>query len=445
MEKRIFISVNNPDIEQKIKDSIHVVGSNPDLDFIIDSEMLLDNIDILIIDKKVDEGGNKILKIASLAKNRTFKIIIINDNIKLLAKNDLINFLIACKVYAYINYSDINAENLSNCFDNYPESFDYALMGGIKLKIIEKEKIIVEIKERIKTINTVRTKVIKQEIITFYSTDNSIEKEDILTQISVLLAKKSNQKILVIDMNTETPTLDHFFNVDKQIDIKDRHFSKNYTPTGLEAVYNSISKGIFNSKLLSEFVINIPKFNNLDLLTGFYSLDLCEKVGADSFKNLIDASKEIYDVVIINTHPDLFKAATYVAIASSTKTLVVSNANYTSGRNTNFILNELIFKLNIRKDKFKIIINNISKNSLSADIMTKIFEEYEMYGYIPYNGNKETCLNNRKFFIISKSAKKDVIHYLDILEKLGYIPKITLMSRLFKKKKYNIEIMEEEV
>ena len=444
MEKRIFIAVADKSIEEKIKESIEVVGSNPDLDFIIDSEMLLDNVDILILDKKSDESGNNILKIASLAKDKPLKIIIINEDIRLLAKNDLINFLIACKIYGYLKYTDINAEKIQNLVNNYPDEFDYALMAGTKLKIIKKEKIKVEIRERIKTINTVTTKTIKQEVLAFYSVDNSIEKEDVLTQISVLLAKRSNQKILVIDMNTETPTLDHFFNVNKEIDIMDSHFSKSHIHTGLEAVYNAITKGIFNSQLLSEFIVSIPKYSNLDLLTGFYSLDLCEKAGSDIFKNLIDVAKEIYDVVIINTHPDLFKAATYTAIANSTKIFVIANANYTSGRNTNFILNELIYKLNIKKYKFKIIINNISKSSLNADIMNKIFEDYEVYGYLPHNMNKEICLNTRRFFITSDFAKKDLINYMDILEKLGYIPKTTFLSRLFSKKKYNVEIIEKE-
>lgn len=309
-------------------------------------------------------------------------------------------------------------------------------------RIVEVEKVvkvkeIVEVEKRIE-------RTIKQNVLAFYTTDNSLDKDDVLTQISILLAKKSNQKILVIDMNTLTPSLDHFFAVDKEIEFKDIYNITGLN-TGLAAVYNAIEKNIFRAELLEDFTIQHKKYSNLSILTGFYDVNLFESAEIKHFEELIDKAKEVYDTVIINTNNCISIDATYAAFKKASTIIGVSNANFTNARNLNFIFKYLIDYHRIPEKKFKIIVNNLSRYSLTKDVMAEIFKRFEVLGYIPFNPVRQKYLNEKKCFITSHAASKDILSYLEIIEKLGYIPKTSMFDKLFNKKKIEGEICSSTV
>lgn len=311
-------------------------------------------------------------------------------------------------------------------------------------EIIEQKDLAVEEeikKNKVKVV--IKTKVLRQQIITFYTTDNNLMKDTILTNMAVLLAKKSDHKILVIDMNTPTPSLDHFFGISKEIMVEDIYNSAS-VDSGLSACYASMEKKIFNTELLKEFVTPFKNYKNLDVLTGIYDLDLVGKMEVSHYGKLIESAADIYDTVIISVNPFWENAATYTAIMKSTKVIVTCDANWTNARNTRTIIKkEYVDNQNVSVDKFELIITNNTDGSLDKDVLKKIFEEFKILGFIPYNKNYEKCLNKKKPFVTSMYAKKDSLVYLDILTKLGYIPSISLTDKLFNRKKL-IKSIEEE-
>lgn len=319
---------------------------------------------------------------------------------------------------------------------------EFEVIEKEKVKVVEKKVIKEVVKEVVKPVYIEKTvkKTIKQQIITFYTTDNDMDKDDALTQLSILLAKKSTQKILVIDMNPIFPKLDHYFNVDKEIAVRDIYTSQ--MDTGMIAVYNAIEKNIFSADLLEQFTNKHKKYPNLHILTGIYDLSKFDEIGAEHYDALINSAVEIYDTIIINTNPDIALAATYTALKKATTIMMVCNCNYTYARDINSILSYMIEYHKIPKSKFKILLNNVSKYSLDKDMMKKIFEEFEVMGYIPSNNYREQSLNERKAFITSAYAKKDIVNYLDIIETLGYVPKTSKFDKLFKRKKIATSIIE---
>lgn len=326
---------------------------------------------------------------------------------------------------------------------NYSDAarWDTDAYEDIGNKVKMKTKVVEKVIE--KTIE----KTIKQQIITFYTSDNSLDRDDVLTQTAALLAKKSSkdQKILVIDLNILTPSLDHFFGVDKELPFEDMYNAAGLN-TGLKAVYNAIEKKIFAADLLEELAVKHKKLDNLFILTGIYDIGMFEKLQIKHYEKLIDAALEIYSTIIINTHPDISIDATYFALKRATTIIGITGANYTCARNMNYIINYLTEYHRIPKNKFKIVVNNISKHSLDKDYMKKLFEDYEVIAYIPFNPLSEVYLNKQVLpFILSKAASKDVIHYLDIVESLGYVPRISLKDRLFNKKRLSKEICTEEL
>ncbi|MCX7884652.1 MAG: hypothetical protein N2448_06445 [Caloramator sp.] len=338
-----------------------------------------------------------------------------NENDEVLLIPYIVEALDKPSVYTNAARWDVQIDEMQNSFQK-------------KVKVVEK---VVE-----KTIQ----RTVKQQIITFYTTDNNQSKDDILTQIAFLLASKSMQKILVIDMNSMLPTLDHFFGVDKEIFLKDI-YDLNTVNTGLSAVYYAIEKNIFSSELLEEFTIKHKKFNNLYLLTGLYDMNLFSTLTTKHYETLIETAKESYDTIIINTNNDIGVVATYTALKNASIIIAVSGANYTYARNINTILNYLIDYHKIPKSKFKIIIDGLSKQSLNKDYLVKIFEEYEILGFLHFNPYREEVLNRQEGtpFILTSYSKKDIASYIEIIEKLGYIPKPeTWFSKVFKKRKANL-------
>lgn len=314
--------------------------------------------------------------------------------------------------------------------------------NSMLLKSIEQEKLNQDQNHNYHK-NIQQQAITKQQILTFYTTDNNLEKDELLSQISILLAKKTNLKILVIDMNPILPTMDHFFNVNKFVEVKDL-YNEEYN-TGLKIAYGALEKNLFSSNFLKDIIVKHNKYSNLHILTGIYDINLYEAMEEKHYESIIEAAKEIYDVIIINTNPSISTTATYVALKKATKVIVISNANYTYARNTNFTLNYLKDNFKIPTDKFNILINNVSSNTLDKDILTKIFSEYEILGFIPFNKEREKYINKKGSFITSKDSKKDILKYLEIIENLGYITKSSFLDKIFNKKKIINGIIENEM
>ncbi|MNL91276.1 hypothetical protein D3C81_10070 [compost metagenome] len=271
----------------------------------------------------------------------------------------------------------------------------------------------------------------KAQVITFFTTDNTLDRDDILTQTSVLIAKETGLKVCVIDLNPITATLDHFFNIDKFVSLKDVYSST--SDTGLKVLHNAIEKNIFSRQLFEEAAIKHPKYSNLHILTGLYDMSLFDELEVSHYDIIVSTAKTLYDIVILNISPAVFTAASYIALSKSDDILVISDANYTHARNSIFMLKYLFETLKISKEKVGIIINNLGVHSLDRETMKKIFADFNLVTFIPYNKHRMTYINNKQFFINSQFAKKDVPSYMSILEYLDLAKKVTFVDKLLGK------------
>ena len=309
--------------------------------------------------------------------------------------------------------------------------------------VIVEKKVEVPVKVPVIVQKTV-TKTIKQQVLTFYTTDNNLNKDEVLTNFAVLLAKKTDQKILVIDANMPTPNLDMLFGIHKEVYVKDI-YDLNRIDTGISACYGAIEKGIFSSDMLKEFVIKVPKLKNLYVLTGVYDLAMFfKKLEAKHYEEIIEAAKQIYDTIIIDVNPFEINTATYAALLNSSRIIVTCEPNWANARNSLTIIKDLIGRLKIPKEKFNFVINNTEQGGLSKDLLCKIFTGFKILGYLPYNKYHMKYLNNKKTFITSLNAKSDIAAYMELIENLGYKAKATLFQRLFKKNDETAGVLDAE-
>lgn len=332
----------------------------------------------------------------------------------------------------YLKYSNMELEKND---DGTPIKIINA--GGNKngeTKVIEKnnEKVVEKVVEKVIEKPVVvketvyKTKILKQKIFTFYTTDNALLTADLITQIGILLSQKIEQKILILDFNTLFPVMDHFLGINKNIDIESKYDIGDNT--SLVAMYNAVERNILNSSNFSNFVKKHPKYKNLDIATGLYDLVLFEKMPNEYFERIIDTAAAIYDTILINTNPDISLGSTFIPITKATDVICVTEANYTEIRNLLFVINSL--KSKISQDKFKIVLSNITDKSLDEETIKEIFKGYDILSHIPYDEAKEVSLNEQKPFI-GKITKRKLAPYTNILENLDYLPKTSFLDKVF--------------
>ncbi|URZ05892.1 MinD/ParA family ATP-binding protein [Clostridium felsineum] len=298
--------------------------------------------------------------------------------------------------------------------------------GGGKPKVVEKvvEKVIEKPVTVEKTVY--KTKILKKKILTFYSCDNALLTADLITQLSVLLSKRVQQKVLVLDFNTLFPVMDNFLGVTKEVNIESKYDVEK--STSLTLMYNAIERNNLNESNFTKFVKK-TKYKNLDLATGNYNLMLFEKTPNDYFSKIVNTASKIYDTIFINTNPDISLGSTFIPIKMATDNLFIIQPNYTNIRNTLFIADN--FKNVIAKNKLNFVVYDVSPKSLDSEIIEELFRDYKLIGYIPQDDRKEEALNKQKPFIDSIALKKsDIKAYMSLLEKLDYIPKVTLLDKL---------------
>ncbi|URZ15423.1 MinD/ParA family ATP-binding protein [Clostridium felsineum] len=308
---------------------------------------------------------------------------------------------------------------------------------GTPVKIIKEgsntqTRIVEKIVEKpVKVTETVyKTKILKKKVITCYTTDNALLTADLITQLSVLLSKKTNQKILILDFNTLFPVMDNFLGVTREVDIESKYDVEK--STSLTLMYNAIERNNLNESNFAKFVKK-TKYKNLDLATGNYNLMLFEKTPNDYFSKIVNIASRIYDTILINTNPDISLASTFESIKIATDNILIVKPNYTSIRNTLLLVDSL--KTIVNKEKLKFVISEISSSSLDSETIEKLFEGCNIIGYLKKDTRKEEALNKQKPFIDSIALKKsDIKPYINILEKFDYIPQSRFFDKVFFKK-----------
>ena len=410
MNYRVFLAIGNDEIESKISgfNNVNIVDSESNLETLKDLLKYID-VDYLILNRLLDDDGKSLIDVASIAKSKNVKVIVLMHDLESFNEKKLIGALVSNEVHSFLNINEISEESLLNILNNYPKEFNFELLA--ETKIIEKEKII-----ETKVVET-RTKVIRNQIITCYTTDDAFLSAEVSTQLAVLYSKESNQKVLVMDFNNLNPCIDHFLAIDKTLKLHDKYDIN--SQTSLVSLVNAIDRQKLDYDLFKKLVIKHEKYN-LDVLTGLYDILLDDKVDRTYYEKIIKMASEIYDVVIINTNPYIKAESTYVALLNATKVIGITNANLTNIRN--LLETFKVLKSKIDREKIQIVFTNISANSVDNQDIKHIVGDYKILGSLKVDPNKEYALNNQKIYI-EVANKKNKQEYYEIIKRLEYVPK----------------------
>ena len=263
-----------------------------------------------------------------------------------------------------------------------------------------------------------RLKFQRQQIFAFAGIGSS-GKTTVASQFSKILAKNTNAKILLIDLDIINAGLNRFFGVSKTpekpgyILSPDKNASLNY-------MIDAIDKKKFNSNVFDRYVVKSKKYSNLDILTGNTSLYVCKNIlSSEYYSRILENAKTLYDYIIIDTSGNIFLDSMQFSLLNSTKIFIVCEGNYISIERTVRLLTELFPVWGVPDKKIQIIINKYSKNSLNKTTINEIFKKYRIAGYISFSELYEENINakNSKLPLDLEKQYKFLLEEMELIEK----------------------------
>ncbi|MBR4110591.1 MAG: AAA family ATPase [Clostridia bacterium] len=326
------------------------------------------------------------------------RIIIIVDEIDEETKN----LLMAKGIFDIFNDNQITMQDVFDAIDR-----EEPLSRVNILREAENEKYVAQ-----KVFEEKETKICvmqKQEVIAI-SGINGAGKSTIAANLAKCLAKKSDAKILLIDLDTLNGNIDELLGINKipeNVEILIDEDKK----CGLNYIADLISKNRFDTNVLEELVIKTGK---IDVITGNTSVHSCQNVlNEECYKKLIESAKEKYDFIIIDTSSNIFLDSTKWAMQVANRILFVTEDSYISVKKATQFLYVLEELWNIWKGKIELVINKENKSGIEYETIEKI-------------------LGIKLIGRIKQNFQDNESEYESILRNIRYIPKLTINERLEK-------------
>lgn len=359
---KIMTAINNPLLNEELKKEnnveiickdiqyregiLEILEKNINIDYIIIDEKLPGEIELIEVIEKIIKKYEKIKIIITIKKENKNKI---NLNNK--------------KIIKIFYEGKINLNKLKN----YNQ---------------EKNKNFKKINENLEKENK------ESKIITFLGERKS-GKTIIIKQAASYLSSK-NCKILLVELNEESPSFSFIFKKEKSI----KNFKKNKKE--LKNKCRTINKK-YNAKYIDKKILEnmITKINkNIDFVSYNKLINF----------NLLKKIKNKYNYLLIEIYSKKNKIKNKKIINNSYKNILIINPNLIEIKNNK----KIIEKNNLnKKNNLKIIINNYNKYSIDEKIIKNIFGYKKIIGKIKYNSEYEKLINKKTLNLNIKS-KNDI-------------------------------------
>lgn len=384
-KEKVFLCLG--EIDKKIdsiinKSKLNIVDYEDNINLINDILEIVD-IDILIINRLLDaDKGDILVDIASKAKEKKVKIIVLLEEMESSKERKLITRLINEDVTSFIKFSQVTKKKIEKNVKKYPLEFDF--------KTFSKARI--EYKEVIKTVF--------KEVYVVYS-PLSHGASTIASHLAMSIAKTQNCKVCLVDLNPLKPSF-------KKI------FSRDFDNT-IVNVFNSMERNILSNEKLEGLLTTCKEQKNLDILPGFYNINEYYALANNNSFNLyidklIEKLKLLYDYVVIDIHSWYDLYTSNQALTKADKVIVPLHGNLHDIGETNRYTDAFRKYGDFDTRKFMFVVNKYSGEDLTFIEIEAVLRG-KVIGYISENKayRKGNVFNNRKL----------MNEYIPILKSLG--------------------------
>lgn len=402
---KIITALGNPTVNSELKkyEKYDVIGDDLQYQEALFDVLEYEEADVIIISGLLQgqfEFDEFVLEVKK--KNIGARIIVIVDEID----DETKNILMAKGIFDIFYDDKITMQDILDSIDREEPISRARILSEIsseKYVAIEKEE---QIENKICVMQ-------KQEIIVVSGTAGS-GKSTVAANLAKNLSKKTDSKILLIDLDTLNGNIDELLGINKvpeNVEILIDEDKK----CGINYIADLISKNRFDTNVLEDLVVTAGKF---DVVTGNTSLHSCQNVlNEECYKKLIESAKEIYDFIIIDTSSNIFLDSTKWAVQVANRVLFVVEDSYICLKKATQMLYVFEELWAIWKGKIQLIINKETRNNLESEMMEKILD-LDLIGRIPQN------------------SQNDDNKYEEILRTINYIPKLTIMEKVDKIKSF---------
>lgn len=372
-------------------DAIFEIIKNNKIDFLIISELIFENSDILQKINEIKKINSKIKIIIILNK----KINIINNiknkkNIYFIFYNKINKNIIIKKIDKELSKQIleivkriIQNTNEKNFFEVNIENDDRKKNKIFYIKIKKALKKFTKKNKKSSKSKKSKKDFTDKNLITIFGGE-SIGKNAFTRINKKLFQKEFKDKILIIDLDISNQNLYSKFNKRKySYKIYQRLIKNNYNkdrPNFNNNLNKKISEDIKKyyldnyEKIFEDFKIKIK--NNIYLISG---LDLILKNNKKINNKLINCElnklKNKYKIIIINLNKNNELNLNYFFIKYSKKILIIIKSEIDEIKNIEKLIKNID---NNYKNKINIILNNYNKNSISIDIVKNIFNKIKI-------------------------------------------------------------------
>lgn len=406
-KEKVFLSIGKLDAKLDTiinSANINIVDYEDNINLVYDVLDIVD-IDILILNRLLDDTGDILVSTAAKAKEKGIKVIILLEELESSKERKLITRLINENVTSFIRFSEVTKKRIEKAVKSYPKEFDF--------KIFSKSKVEVKYKEVIKTVF--------KEVIAVYS-PLSQGSSVIASHLAMSIAKTQGCRVCLVDFNPLKPSFKKIFNRDFESTVVN--------------VFNSLEKNNLTNEKLEGFLITSKEQKNLDILAGFYDInEYYTLANSDTFPKyivqIIEKLKFLYDYVVIDTHSWYDIHTTNEALTIADKVIVPVQGNIYDIEETNRYLSIFEKYGDFDTRKFLFVINRYSGDDLTfIEIEAKL--RGKIIGYISEHRDyrRGNAFNNKKL----------MSEYASILKSFGFNieKKLSLKEKLSRNKKSGI-------
>lgn len=229
--------------------------------------------------------------------------------------------------------------------------------------------------------------------VTTVSGNNGAGKTTFASNLAIALAKNTNKKVLLIDLDTINANVETFLDIPK-INNKTNMSLEDDKLCVLNAITEYIQKNTFNFDMFSKLVIPYNRYKNLDVITGNTSMFVCQNVLCENYYNLIlEKANQLYEYIVIDTNSSLFLDSTKWAIQKSDITYFVLEGTYRDLKNFKNSLAIFAKAWDVLISKLKIVLNKTNSFSLNSENVKNIIN-IDVIGEFPYSQDYIKTLNN---------------------------------------------------
>jgi pilus assembly protein CpaE len=235
--------------------------------------------------------------------------------------------------------------------------FDYDNLVGTIRTTYEKYK------ERLVNLTVSANHIRNSEVIALFSSKGGVGKSVLSLNTAIVLSKKENKKVLLIDMDLQFGDISMLVNQYNKKTIMDA------VDDGQIDSYENIKPYLY-------------KYNdNFDILFAPGKPEAAEYITKETVEKIMHAIKNQYDVIVVDTGIN-FNDNTLYILDMAQKILMVSTMEIVALKNTKLGL-KVMESLGYEKDKVKLVINRFNSNyGISKKEVEEAFKD-GIFAFIP--------------------------------------------------------------